>query len=175
MEDNIDNDKFDIDLEDENNQTLSLDKLDDKILLNFDYEMNNIKLEASNSKILYFDEKTKQNKALNYNLFFDKLKPVPKIIPPKDSKDEKFTISEYDDEFEEIEDSEANNEKVKKANFFKRLVSKKKRRFQDSDFDLDMSYITEKVIAMGFPSTGIEKMYRNSLSDIIKFFQTASQ
>ena len=170
MEDNIDNDKYDIDLEDENNQTLSLDKLDDKIILTFDYEMNNIKLEASNSKILYFDEKTKQNKTLNYNLFFDKLKPVPKIIPPKDSKNEKLTVSEYDDEFEEIEDSEVNNEKVKKANFIKRLVSKKKRRFQDSDFDLDMSYITEKVIAMGFPSTGIEKMYRNSLSDIIKFF-----
>ena len=33
-----------------------------------------------------------------------------------------------------------------------------------------MSYITEKVIAMGFPSTGMEKMYRNSLSDVIKFF-----
>ena len=35
-----------------------------------------------------------------------------------------------------------------------------------------MSYITEKVIAMGYPSTGVEKMYRNSLSDIIKFFHT---
>ena len=35
-----------------------------------------------------------------------------------------------------------------------------------------MSYITEKVIAMGFPSTGIETMYRNSLSDIIRFFHT---
>ena len=35
-----------------------------------------------------------------------------------------------------------------------------------------MSYITEKVIAMGFPSTGVETMYRNSLSDIIKFFHT---
>jgi hypothetical protein len=33
-----------------------------------------------------------------------------------------------------------------------------------------MSYITDKVIAMGFPSTGMEVMYRNSLSDIIKFF-----
>ena len=59
---------------------------------------------------------------------------------------------------------------MKKANLIKRLVSKQKRRFQDSDFDLDMSYITEKVIAMGFPSTGVEKIYRNSLSDIIKFF-----
>ena len=172
MEDNDDSYKNDTEIEDESNQTLNLVKLDDKIHLVFDYEMNNLKLEDSNNKILYFDEKTKQNKAINYNIFYDKLKPVPKIKPPKDSKKEKYIISEYDDEFEEIDDSEANNEKVKKANFFKRLVSKKKRRFQDSDFDLDMSYITEKVIAMGFPSTGIETMYRNSLSDIIRFFHT---
>ena len=36
-----------------------------------------------------------------------------------------------------------------------------------------MSYITEKVIAMLYPSTGVEKMYRNSLSGIIKFFHTS--
>ena len=35
-----------------------------------------------------------------------------------------------------------------------------------------MSYITEKVIAMGFPSTGMQTLYRNYLSDIIKFFKT---
>jgi hypothetical protein len=31
-------------------------------------------------------------------------------------------------------------------------VSKKKLRFQTGGYDLDLSYITERVIAMGFPS-----------------------
>ena len=173
MEDNNinnDNDGYQIN---EESQTLSLSKLEDKIQLNFDYEINMGKIDEtdnSNIKLLCYDEKTKKNKVINYNAFFDKLKPLPKIIPSKDPKKAKFNISEFDNEFEEIDESELNNEKLKKANFFKRIVSKQKRRFQDTDFDLDMSYITEKVIAMGFPSTGVETIYRNSLSDIIKFF-----
>ena len=169
---NNENDNTDFDINDENNQTLSLAKLDDKIPLEFDYEINMGKLDEtdkSNIKLLCYDEKTKQNKPVNYKSYFDKLRPLPKIKPSKDPKKAKFNTSEFDAEFEEIEETD-NNDKLKKANFFKRLVSKQKRRFQDSDFDLDMSYITEKVIAMGFPSTGVETMYRNSLSDIIKFF-----
>ena len=59
---------------------------------------------------------------------------------------------------------------VKTANIMKRLVSKQKRRYQDENFDLDMSYITNRVIAMGYPSTGCETLYRNSLTDIVNFF-----
>ena len=173
MEDNnIDNENNNNEINEEN-QTLNLSKLEDKIQLNFDYEINMGKIDESDSlniKLLYYDEKTNQNKPINYNLFFDKLKPLPKIIPSKDPKKSQLNTSEFDAEFEEINESDLNNEKFKKANFFKRLVSKQKRRFQDPNFDLDMSYITEKVIAMGFRSTGVEKMYRNSLSDIIKFF-----
>ena len=171
---NNENDNTDYDIDDENNQTLSLSKLDDKIPLEFDYEINMGKLDEtdkSNIKLLCYDQKTNQKKPVNYKSYFDKLRPLPKIKPSKDPKKAKFNTSEYDAEFEEIEETD-NNDKLKKANFFKRLVSKQKRRFQDSDFDLDMSYITEKVIAMGFPSTGVETMYRNSLSDIIKFFHT---
>ena len=174
MEDDInENDNYELEINDEKAQTLNLSKLEDKIPLVFDYEINNTKLDendSSNIKLIYFDEKFKQEKPINYKSYFDKLKPLPKIKPSKDPKKAKFNTSEYDQEFEEIDETDINNEKVKKANFFKRLVSKQKRRFQDSDFDLDMSYITEKVIAMGFPSTGVETMYRNSLSDIIKFF-----
>ena len=170
MEDENENDNSEIN---EENQTLNLSKLEDKIPLYFDYEINNAKLdesESSNIKLLCYDEKTKQNKPINYNTFFDKLRPLPKITPSKDPKKAQFNSSKYDIEFEEIDESDLNKEKLKKASFFKRLVSKQKRRFQDSDFDLDMSYITEKVIAMGFPSTGVQQLYRNSLSDIIKFF-----
>ena len=159
----------------EENQTLNLDKLKDKINYVFDYEVNTIKLDDNdnmNCKVYYYDEAKKNFRVLNYNYFNDKLRPLPKIVPSKDPKNTKNNSSEYDEEFTEIEDPLDGNEKMKKANLIKRLVSKQKRRFQDSDFDLDMSYITEKVIAMGYPSTGVETMYRNSLSDIIKFFHT---
>ena len=59
--------------------------------------------------------------------------------------------------------------KLAKANIFKRLVSKKKRRLQTPIFDLDMAYITERVIGMGFPATGCETLYRNSLVDLKLF------
>ncbi len=50
------------------------------------------------------------------------------------------------------------------------MVSKKKRRLRLKTFDLDLSYISRRVIAMGFPSTGHETIYRNSLSEITRFF-----
>ena len=56
-----------------------------------------------------------------------------------------------------------------KANLFKRLVSKKKRRIRTDQFDLDMAYITERIIGMGFPATGCETLYRNSLTDLRGF------
>ena len=56
--------------------------------------------------------------------------------------------------------------KLAKANIFKRLVSKKKRRIRTEYFDLDMAYITERVIGMGFPATGCETFYRNTLVDL---------
>ena len=37
-------------------------------------------------------------------------------------------------------------------------VSKKKRRYTDDGFDLDLTYITDRVVALGFPSEGREAM-----------------
>jgi len=45
---------------------------------------------------------------------------------------------------------------------FQRLVSKKKRRFMEPYVDLDLVYVTDRIIAMGFPSVGCETMFRNS-------------
>ena len=59
--------------------------------------------------------------------------------------------------------------KLAKANFLKRLVSKKKRRLQTEYYDLDMAYITERVIGMGFPAIGAETLYRNSRDDLKAF------
>eukprot|EP00051_Salpingoeca_urceolata_P003355 m.57167 g.57167 ORF g.57167 m.57167 type:complete len:337 (-) comp12707_c1_seq1:289-1299(-) len=51
------------------------------------------------------------------------------------------------------------------------LVSKKKRRFRKDGFDLDLVYVTDRIVAMGFPSTGTEAFYRNPLSAVQKFLR----
>lgn len=52
------------------------------------------------------------------------------------------------------------------------LVSRKKKRFQSGGFDLDLAYVTSKVIAMGFPSEGVEAGYRNPLNEVYRFLET---
>ena len=154
----------------ENEQTLNLSKLSDKISLIFNYEINDNLLGSNDTEMYYTVYPSPDYIQFDYNFFFDNLRPLPKIKISDDPKYAKFNENKFDSEFEEIKDE--GNENLYKASFVKRLVSKQKRRYQDTEFDLDMSYITEKVIAMGFPSTGIEVIYRNSLSDIIKFFKT---
>ena len=58
------------------------------------------------------------------------------------------------------------------SNFVKALVSKKKNRFCYDGFDLDLTYITTRLIAMGFPSIKIEGLYRNQMEEVQKFLNT---
>ena len=56
--------------------------------------------------------------------------------------------------------------------FVRGLVSLKKKRFQEDGFDLDLTYVTPQIIAMGYPSTGLEAAYRNPLPEVQRFFAT---
>ena len=130
-------------------EVLNLSHLESEKNYIFDYEINNIKLDSySDSKIFIFNKERNNYDVLNYKYFNDELKQTPF------SKD-------------------AHKKNYYKASFLKHLVSKQKIRFQNSQFDLDLAYITNRVIAMGFPSNNFyETFYRNSLSDIKDFFNT---
>eukprot|EP01062_Namystynia_karyoxenos_P013840 TRINITY_DN14969_c0_g1_i2.p1 TRINITY_DN14969_c0_g1~~TRINITY_DN14969_c0_g1_i2.p1 ORF type:complete len:1293 (+),score=345.50 TRINITY_DN14969_c0_g1_i2:71-3949(+) len=49
------------------------------------------------------------------------------------------------------------------------MVSKNKVRFQEDGFDLDLTYVADRLIAMGFPSTGTEAQYRNPVHQVERF------
>mmetsp|Transcript_12197 Transcript_12197/g.30927 ORF Transcript_12197/g.30927 Transcript_12197/m.30927 type:complete len:743 (-) Transcript_12197:44-2272(-) len=51
----------------------------------------------------------------------------------------------------------------------RKLVSKKKKRFVQAGFNLDLSYITPNIVAMGFPAEGTEGVYRNPMSEVQRF------
>jgi protein-tyrosine phosphatase len=54
----------------------------------------------------------------------------------------------------------------------RQLVSMDKNRLQKGEFNLDLTYITKNLIAMGYPAQTIEAAWRNSYSQVAKFFQT---
>ena len=56
--------------------------------------------------------------------------------------------------------------------FIKSLVSQDKNRFCFDGYDLDLTYITPRIIAMGLPSTSYEALYRNNMSDVLNFFNS---
>jgi phosphatidylinositol-3,4,5-trisphosphate 3-phosphatase/dual-specificity protein phosphatase PTEN len=56
-------------------------------------------------------------------------------------------------------------------NYLRTIVSGKKKRFIDEKYNLDLSYITSRIIAMAFPASGIEKIYRNSIDSVSKFLK----
>lgn len=57
----------------------------------------------------------------------------------------------------------------------RQTVSQNKRRYQKDGFDLDLCYVTERVIAMSFPSSGVRKLYRNPIEDVARFLDTKHQ
>ena len=95
-------------------------------------------------------------------------------------EDEKKDTKDEQNETIKLEELKTMTEKKVKSTVSKRrnsslvrqLVSKSKNRFCFDGFDLDLTYITPKIIAMGKPSTSIEGIYRNSVEEVQEFFNT---
>ncbi|KAH9916723.1 phosphatases II [Epithele typhae] len=59
------------------------------------------------------------------------------------------------------------------GDYVRRLVSGNKARHKDGELqlELDLAYITDQVIVMGYPATGIEGLYRNRREDAKEFLE----
>jgi phosphatidylinositol-3,4,5-trisphosphate 3-phosphatase/dual-specificity protein phosphatase PTEN len=73
---------------------------------------------------------------------------------------------------DEKDKSSTNSGAYSVAGIIRKAVSKKKIRYRENGFDLDLTYITDRVIAMGYPSDDFEGLYRNPYSEVFRFFET---
>ena len=55
------------------------------------------------------------------------------------------------------------------CDFIRGIVSTNKKRMKTGEYNLDLTYITNRIIACGFPAEGFEGLYRNRKSDIVNF------
>eukprot|EP01104_Vermistella_antarctica_P016779 TRINITY_DN5792_c0_g1_i1.p1 TRINITY_DN5792_c0_g1~~TRINITY_DN5792_c0_g1_i1.p1 ORF type:complete len:1154 (-),score=203.22 TRINITY_DN5792_c0_g1_i1:37-3498(-) len=51
-------------------------------------------------------------------------------------------------------------------------VSADKNRYRREQLDLDLTYITDRVVAMAFPADGMESYYRNSVDDVARLLNS---
>ena len=56
-------------------------------------------------------------------------------------------------------------------NYIRSLISKNKSRFIDRKYNLDLSYITPRIIAMAFPGRGFYGFIRNNIDDVSNFLK----
>lgn len=60
---------------------------------------------------------------------------------------------------------------IASTNVIRQLVSKKKIRYQNYGYDLDLTYLPSRLIAMGFPAEGAEAVYRNRYEDVYRLLE----
>jgi hypothetical protein len=55
---------------------------------------------------------------------------------------------------------------------FRKAVSRKKVRWEKEGFSLDLTYLTDNIIVMGFPAVGMEHLFRNPRAELYRFMKT---
>jgi phosphatidylinositol-3,4,5-trisphosphate 3-phosphatase/dual-specificity protein phosphatase PTEN len=50
--------------------------------------------------------------------------------------------------------------------FLREIVSGPKNRYKEDGYNLDLTYVTPRIVAMAYPAEGIEKLYRNSIDTV---------
>ena len=97
------------------------------------------------------------------------IKEIPLFQNLENEKSENPEIKKLNDETNSLYKTE--EKKSVFSNFIKKLISQNKNRIKIDGFDLDLTYITKKIIAMGLPSQSIESFYRNNITDVQNFFK----
>jgi phosphatidylinositol-3,4,5-trisphosphate 3-phosphatase and dual-specificity protein phosphatase PTEN len=54
-------------------------------------------------------------------------------------------------------------------NWLRCKVSGKRNRYKEEGYNLDITYITDNILAMSFPASGMESVYRNQISKVAEF------
>lgn len=57
-------------------------------------------------------------------------------------------------------------------NCIRAIVSGKKKRYTEEGYDLDLSYITPRIIAMSIPGEGLSRLFRNNLNIVSEFLES---
>ena len=53
--------------------------------------------------------------------------------------------------------------------WLRNIVAGPKNRLSNSRYNLDLTYITDRIIAMAYPASGCEQIYRNRITDVSEF------
>eukprot|EP01102_Stenamoeba_stenopodia_P002524 TRINITY_DN12360_c0_g1_i1.p1 TRINITY_DN12360_c0_g1~~TRINITY_DN12360_c0_g1_i1.p1 ORF type:complete len:498 (+),score=102.62 TRINITY_DN12360_c0_g1_i1:32-1495(+) len=57
-------------------------------------------------------------------------------------------------------------------NAVREIVTSNKQRYVDDEFNLDLAYVTSRVIVMSKPAISLETLFRNNLEEVARFFNT---